>query len=493
MDPYKFRPSSAYDTPFWTTNGGAPVSNNNSVLTVGPRGPILLEDYHAIEKLANFTRERIPERVVHARGMSAKGFFEVTQDVTHLTCADFLRAPGVQTPVIVRFSTVIHERGSPETLRDPRGFATKFYTREGNFDIVGNNFPVFFIRDGIKFPDVVHAFKPNPKSHIQEYWRIFDFLSHHPESLSTFAWFFDDVGIPQDYRHMEGFGVHTYTLINKAGKTTYVKWHWKPTCGVKSLMDDEAQRIGGANHSHATQDLYDSIAAGNYPEWKLCIQTMDPADEDKFDFDPLDMTKIWPEDMFPLQEIGRLVLNRNIDNWFAENEMLAFDPGLVVPGIYYSQDKLFQLRTFAYADTQRHRLGPNYKMLPVNAPKCPYKNNHFDGAMNFMHRDEEVDYFQSRYAPTSHAEQVPIPNAIISGGRRMKTVIPKECNFKQPGERYRSWAPDRQERFLCRLANALSEPRISQEIRGIWVSWWAQCDQALGQKLASRLNVRPNI
>ncbi|XP_021675148.2 catalase isozyme 2 [Hevea brasiliensis] len=492
MDPNKFRPSSANDTPFWTTDAGAPVWNNNSSMTVGTRGPILLEDYHMIEKLANFTRERIPERVVHARGMSAKGFFEVTHDFTHLTCADFLRAPGVQTPVIVRFSTVIHERGSPETIRDPRGFATKFYTREGNFDIVGNNFPVFFIRDGIKFPDVIHAFKPNPKSHIQEYWRIFDFLSHHPESLSTFTWFFDDVGIPQDYRHMEGFGVHTFTFINKAGKVTYVKFHWKPTCGVKCLMDDEAKKIGGANHSHATRDLYDSIAAGNFPEWKLFIQTMDPSDEDKFDFDPLDMTKIWPEDIFPLQQIGRLVLNRNIDNWFAENEMLAFDPGHVVPGIHYSNDKLFQLRTFAYADTQRHRLGPNYKMLPVNAPKCPHHNNHYDGFMNFMHRDEEVDYFPSRYDPVRHAERTPLPHAIVSG-RREKCVIEKENNFKQPGERYRSWTPDRQERFLCRLVNGLSDPRITHEIRTIWVSYWSQCDRSLGQKLASRLNVRPNF
>ncbi|KAL8522333.1 hypothetical protein ACS0TY_012470 [Phlomoides rotata] len=213
--------------------------------------PILLEDYHLVEKIANFTRERIPERVVHARGASAKGFLRSL------------------TPVIIRFSTVIHERGSPETLRDPRGFAVKFYTREGNFDLVGNNFPVFFIRDGMKFPDVIHAFKPNPKSHIQENWRILDYCSHHPESLHTFTFFFDDLGVPQDYRHMDGFRVHTFTLINKAGRVQYVKFHWKPTCGVKCLLEDEAIKVGGGNHSHATQDLYDLIAAGNYPEWKL--------------------------------------------------------------------------------------------------------------------------------------------------------------------------------------------------------------------------------
>ncbi|RRT36223.1 hypothetical protein B296_00057890, partial [Ensete ventricosum] len=352
--------------------------------------PILLEDYHLIEKVAHFARERIPERVVHARGASAKGFFECTHDVTHLSCADFLRAPGVQTPVIVRFSTVIHERGSPETIRDPRGFAVKFYTREGNWDLLGNNFPVFFIRDGIKFPDVIHAFKPNPKSHIQEYWRVFDFLSHHPESLHTFFFLFDDVGVPSDYRHMEGFGVNTYTFINKEGKVNYVKFHWKPTCGVKCLLEDEAIVVGGKNHSHATQDLYDSIAAGNYPEWKLFVQVMDPDQEGQYDFDPLDDTKTWPEDLLPLQPVGRLVLNRNIDNFFAENEQLAFGPGLVVPGIYYSDDKMLQCRVFAYADTQRYRLGPNYLMLPVNAPKCALHNNHYDGPMNFMQRDEEV-------------------------------------------------------------------------------------------------------
>ncbi|KAG2655460.1 hypothetical protein PVAP13_1KG021100 [Panicum virgatum] len=368
MDPTKFRPSSSHDGGVTTTNAGAPVWNDNEALTVGPRGPILLEDYHLIEKVAHFARERIPERVVHARGASAKGFFECTHDVSDLTCADFLRGPGARTPVIVRFSTVIHERGSPETIRDPRGFAVKFYTREGNWDLLGNNFPVFFIRDGIKFPDVIHAFKPNPRSHVQEYWRVFDFLSHHPESLHTFFFLFDDVGVPADYRHMEGFGVNTYTFVNKAGKASYVKFHWKPTCGVRCIRtDEEAALVGGRNHSHATQDLYDSIAAGSFPEWQLLVQVMDPDTEDQYDFDPLDDTKTWPEDLLPLRPVGRLVLDRNVDNFFNENEQLAFGPGLVVPGIYYSDDKMLQCRVFAYADTQRYRLGPNYLMLPVNA------------------------------------------------------------------------------------------------------------------------------
>jgi catalase len=491
MDPTKYRPSSAFNSPFWTTNSGAPVYNNENVLTVGPRGPILLEDYQFVEKLATFTRERIPERVVHARGASAKGFFEVTHDVSHLTCADFLRAPGVQTPVITRFSTVIHERGSPETIRDPRGFAVKFYTREGNFDMVGNNFPVFFIRDAMKFPDVIRAFKPNPKSHLQEYWRILDFLSHHPESLNTFTFFFDDIGIPQDYRHIEGSSVHTYTLINKAGKVYYVKWHWKPTCGVKNLLEEEAIKIGGANHSHATQDLYESIAAGNYPEWKLYFQIMDPDHIERYGFEPLDTTKTWPEDLIPLQPVGRLVLNKNIDNFFAENEQLAFTMTMV-PGVWFSDDHMLQGRIFAYGDTQRHRLGPNYLQLPVNAPKCAHHNNHHEGFMNFMHRDEEVNYFPSRYDPVRHAERHPISTAPLTG-KRERCPLLKNDEFKEAGDRYRSWAPDRQERFIGRWIEALSDPRLTHEIRSIWVSWLAKADSSLGQKLSSRLNVRPTL
>lgn len=486
MDPDKHRPSSHYNSPYWTTNSGAPVWNNNNSSTVGVRGPILLEDYHLVEKLANFDRERIPERVVHARGASAKGFFETTHDVSHLTCADLFRAPGTQTPVIARFSTVIHERGSPETIRDPRGFAVKFYTREGNWDLVGNNMPVFFVRDGMKFPDMVHALKPNPVNHLQEGWRIADFFSHHPEAMHMFTFLMDDVGIPLNYRHMEGFGVHTYTLMTRDGKTTYVKFHWKPSCGVKCLLDAEAERVGGANHSHATQDLFESIASGDYPEWQLLIQTMDPAAEDSFDFDPLDVTKIWPEDRFPLQPVGRMVLNKNPDNFFNENEMLAFCPALVVPGIGYSDDKLLQTRIFSYADTQRHRLGPNYLLLPANAPRSAHHNNHHDGAMNFTHRDEEVNYFPSRMDPVRNAARTPT-NPMPFSGKRERAVIVKENNFQQPGERFRSFDAARQERFIGRLCGVIGDPRATPEIRRIWVGYLTQCDAGLGRRVAQKL------
>ncbi|GFR42897.1 hypothetical protein Agub_g3891 [Astrephomene gubernaculifera] len=490
MDPTKVRPSSAFNSPYWTTNYGAPVWNNNNSLTVGPRGPILLEDYHLVEKLAQFDRERIPERVVHARGATAKGFFEVTHDISHLTAADFLRAPGVQTPLIVRFSTVVHERGSPETLRDPRGFAVKFYTREGNFDLVGNNMPVFFIRDGMKFPDLVHAFKPNPKTHIQENWRIMDFLSHIPESAHMLTFLLDDAGIPLNYRHMPGFGVHTFKLINKAGKETYVKFHWVPKCGEKYLLPDQAVMVGGSCHSHATKDLYDAIAAGDYPEWTLMIQTMNPADEDKYDFDPLDVTKTWPVEQFPLQPVGRMVLNRNPDNFFAENEQVAFCPAIIVPGIAYSDDKLLQTRIFSYADTQRHRLGPNYLLLPVNAPKCPHHNNHHEGFMNFMHRDEEINYFPSRFDPVRNAERGAAVSTAALSGRREKIVIAKENNFAQAGARWRSFDPARQERFVCQAYDFLADARCTQEIRRIWVGYWSQADPQLGARIAAKLQAR---
>jgi catalase len=352
--------------------------------------------------------------------------------------------------------------------------------------MVGNNMPVFFIRDGMAFPDMVHAFKPNPKSHIQETWRIMDFLSHHPECCHMLTFLLDDVGVPLNYRHMEGFGVHTFRLLTKDGRETLVKFHWIPKCGVKSLLDDEAVMVGGKNHSHATQDLYDSIAAGDYPEWTLMIQTMDPADQDKFDFDPMDVTKTWPADVFPMQPVGRMVLNRNPDNFFAENEQVAFCPAIIVPGVAYSDDKMLQTRVFSYADTQRHRLGPNYLMLPVNAPRNAHHNNHHEGFMNFMHRDEEVNYFPSRFDPVRHAQPTPVSAAVLNG-RREKVVIPKENNFAQAGARWRSFDPARQQRVVGRVVSFLSDPRCTQEIRRIWVGYWSQADSNLGQKIAQGL------
>lgn len=486
MDPYKFVPSESFDAEVWTTNYGAPVTNATSSLSVGSRGPLLLEDYHLIEKLAQFDRERIPERVVHAVGGSAKGYFECTADISHLTKLDCFREVGAKTPVIVRFSTVVHARGSPETLRDPRGFAVKFYTREGNWDLVGNNMPVFFIRDGIKFPDLVHAFKPDPATNQQELWRILDFLSHHPESSHMLSFLMDDVGIPLDYRHMPGFGVHTYKFMNHANKATYVKFHWKPTCGEESLLDEDAVIVGGTNHQHAQLDLFNAIEEGDYPEWIMYIQTMEIEEEDKLDWDPLDVTKTWPEDQFPLLEVGRMVLNQNPETFFTENEMLAFCPSIMPPGIYPSEDKLLQTRLFSYTDTQRHRLGPNYLLIPVNAPKCRYHNNHFDGFMNPTRRSKEVNYFPSSFdkAREAPSDVFPVPREKVVG-RRVREVIKKENNFFQAGDRFRSWDRDRQDRFIGRIAPGLADPRTKEEVRKKWLGFWAECDRDLGRRMSS--------
>jgi len=300
------------------------------------------------------------------------------------------------------------------------------------------------------------------------------------------TWLHDDLGIPSDYRHMDGFGVHTYKLVARDGRETLVKFHWKTRQGLKCLVGDEPALVGGRNHSHATQDLYDAIERGEYPEWTLCLQLMDPRDEDKYDFDPLDPTKTWPEDQFPLQPVGRMVLNQNPDNFFAENEQLAFCPSLVVPGITYSDDKLLQSRLFSYADTQRYRLGPNYLMLPANAPKCPFHNNHHEGPMNFMHREGEVNYFPSRVDQTKHAQEYPVSQARLEGPRS-KAIIRKENNFKQAGDRWRSFDRARQQRFVDNFCQWLCHPRTTREAQQVWVGYWTQCDPELGRMMGARV------
>lgn len=484
------RPTSANDSKAWTTNQGAPVQSNMHSETVGSRGPILLEDYHLQEKLANFHRERIPERVVHARGMAAKGYFEVTHDVTDLTYADFLSEVGKRTDLTVRFSTVVHERGSPETMRDVRGFSIKMYTNEGNFDWVGNDIPVFFIRDGIKFVDLVHSLKPSPKKHLQEGWRVLDFLSHHPESCNILTYLLGDEGIPADYRHMNGFGVHTFKFVTKDGKETYFKWHWITKQGEKYMTNEEADSKGSGpvKPVTATTDLYDAIEAGDYPQWDLYIQTMDPAIEDTLDFDPLDSTKIWPEDQFPLRPVGKMVLDRNVDNFFTDAEMVAFNPGVLVPGVLPSADKLLQSRIFSYSDAQRYRLGANYLTLPINQPRNKHHNNHYDGLMNTVHRTEEIDYFPSRNNQTvDGAIRGPAFSQNTLQGEPKKTMINKENNFAQPGDRIRGFTPDQRARFIENLEMWMTEPKTTDEVRGIWYDYWSRCDANFGAELKAKV------
>lgn len=473
-----------------TTNGGLPVYNNLNSLTAGPRGPVLLEDFHLVEKLANFDREKIPERTVHARGVTAKGIFTCTKDIRNLTCADPFSAVGKETPVAVRFSTVVHSRHSPETLRDPRGFSVKWYTRDGNWDLVGNNMPVFFIRDAIAFPDMVHAFRPNPRTENQEWWRILDFLSHHPESCHMLTFLLDDFGIPKSYQEMNGAGVHTFKMINGQGRESYVKFHWISEQGEHFIKEKEDEiRTGGTDFSHATHALINAIDQGKFPAWRLKIQVMEIKDELNQRWgDPLDVTKTWPEDQFPLMEIGRMELNRNVDNQFLNNEQIAFSPGMIIPGIHWSADKLLQGRIFSYADTQRYRLGPNYLQLPINAPKIPHHNNHYDGNMNYMDRKSEVNYFPSTVERVGHAPQYPIAADTVQG-QRTRTTIPKENNFQQPGERWRSFDAARKERFVCRVVDALNEARVTKELKNIWVNYWTQCDRNLGARIAQKVKM----
>src|SRR5579875_704164 len=367
-----------------TTEAGAPVADNQNSQSAGPGGPLLLQDHHLIEKLAHFDRERIPERVVHAKGSGAFGYFRVTADVTAYTRARFLSTVGKETEVFVRFSTVAGGRGAPEAVRDPRGFAVKFYTEEGNYDLVGNNTPIFFIRDPLKFPDFIHSQKPDPYTNVQEPDNVWDFFSLSPEATHQFTWLFGDRGIPASYRHMDGFSSHTYQWVNAAGDVFWVKYHFKTDQGIRCLTAEEAAHLAGANPDHHHLDLLHAIERGEFPSWTLKMQIMPAAEAAGYRFNPFDLTKVWPYRDYPLIPIGKLVLNRNPDNYFAEVEQAAFTPANFVPGIGPSPDKMLQGRLFSYGDTHRHRLGPNYTQLPVNRPHATQAANYQrDGFMRF--------------------------------------------------------------------------------------------------------------
>ncbi|HHU6750928.1 TPA: catalase [Staphylococcus pseudintermedius] len=371
-----------------TTNHGVKVSEDENTLTVGERGPSLLEDFHFREKIMHFDHERIPERIVHARGFGAHGEFQVYKDLSAYTSADFLTHPEKTTPVFVRFSTVQGSKGSPDTVRDVRGFATKFYTDEGIFDLVGNDIPVFFIQDAIKFPDLIHAVKPEPHNEMPQggsaHDTFWDFFAQNPESTHTTFWAMSDRGIPKNYRQVEGFGVHTFRLVNREGQSYFVKFHWKPLHGLESLVWDEAQILSGKDIDFHRKDLYESIEKGDYPAWELGLQIIRPEQEFDFDFDILDPTKIWPEDQVPVEIVGKMTLNRNVSNVFDETEQAAFHPGHIVPGIDFSNDPLLQGRLFSYTDTQISRLGgPNFNQIPINRPVNEVHNNQRD-AMHQM-------------------------------------------------------------------------------------------------------------
>ena len=481
-------------TPTLTTRQGHPVSDNQSLRSVGERGPATLENYQFIEKITHFDRERIPERVVHARGTGAHGYFEAygkvgDEPASKYTRAKMLTQAGVRTPLFVRFSTVIGSKDSPETARDPRGFAVKFYTVDGNWDLVGNNLRIFFIRDAIKFPDMIHAFKPDPVTNRQEAWRFYDFVQHHPEALHMVTWVKSPWGIPADYRHMEGSSVNTYKLVNDEGVAHLAKFSWVPKQGVKNLTGGEAAKIQAEEVGHATKDLYEAIERGEFPEWEFCAQIMSDDAHDELDFDPLDDTKRWPEDKFPLLPLGRMVLDRNPDNFFAETEQSAFGTGVLVDGVDFSDDKMLQGRTLSYSDTQRYRVGPNYLQLPINAPQNGARayTNQRDGQMAF-YVDAGGSNKHVNYEPNSMGglREAPKPqkdyHQWVEGhlGRYQSTRTSDD--YKQAGERYRTF-DDRERDDL--VANLVADMKACPEhiaLRMVWHFW--HCDPDYGTRVA---------
>ncbi|MFA4836980.1 MAG: catalase [Dehalococcoidia bacterium] len=470
-----------------TTNQGTPVTDNQNSLTAGQRGPVLLQDVHLIEKLAHFDRERIPERVVHAKGAGAHGYFQVYKSMAQYTSANFLQDTARRTPVFVRFSTVVGARGSADTARDPRGFAVKFYTEEGNYDLVGNNLPVFFIRDAIKFPDMVHSFKPAPNTNISSSNRFWDFISLTPEATHMITWLFSDRGTVKSFRMMEGFGVHAYKWVNAKGKATFIKYHWKPAAGISTIDRHEAARLAGEDPDVATRDLYDTIASGKTVEFELNIQTLQIADELKQSFDPLDPTKTWPEDRFPLMPVGKMTLDRNPENYFAEVEQAAFCPAALVPGIELSADKLLQGRVFSYADTQRYRLGTNYLQLPINRPRAPVRNNQRDGAMQQApYGGGTVNYEPNTLAGGApHEAPATLSASSPLEGEGIRQKISLTNDFEQAGQRYRSLSTTDQDHLVDNIASDLR--KADKPIQQRMVANLTQAYPNLGKRIATGL------
>lgn len=471
-------PASLADT--LTRDNGAPVGDNQNSQTAGDDGPVLLQDVQLLQKLQRFNRERIPERVVHARGAGAYGEFTATADISDLTMAQVFKA-GSKTPVFVRFSSVVHGNHSPETLRDPRGFATKFYTTEGNWDLVGNNFPTFFIRDAIKFPDMVHAFKPDPRTNLDDDARRFDFFSHVPESIRTLTLLYSNEGTPATYRNMDGNSVHAYKFVNSKGEVHYVKFRWKTLQGIKNLDPQEVEKVQGKDYSHMSNDLVSAINRGDFPKWDLYIQVLTPESLKTFDFDPLDATKIWPN--VPERKIGQMVLNKNPDNIFQETEQVAMAPSNLVPGIEPSEDKLLQGRLFAYADTQMYRIGANGLSLPINAPRNKVNNGNQDGSMNSgKTQDNGVNYQPSRLYPREELTSARYSHLPLQG-TTTQSKIQREQNFKQTGELYRSYSEKDRTDLVNSLGSALATADVKS--RDIMLSYFYKADQEYGTRLTS--------
>jgi catalase len=473
-----------------TTGFGKPLDDDQNSATAGPRGPLLMEDVHLLEKLGHFDRERIPERVVHAKGAGAYGYFEVTQDVTQYTKAAFLSELGKKTDVFARFSTVGGEKGSADTERDPRGYAVKFYTEEGNYDMTGNNTPVFFIRDPLKFADFIHTQKRNPRTNLKDAGMFWDFLSLTPESVHQVTILFSDRGTPDGHRHMNGYSSHAYVWYNAAGEQFYVQYHFKTEQGIRNLTAAQADALKASDPDYATRDLFEAIERGDYPSWRLEMQIMSVAEAENYRFDVFDITKVWPHADYPPISVGRLLLNRNPENYFAEVEQAAFSPGNLVPGISPSNDKMLQARLFSYHDTHLHRLGPNYHLLPVNAPRnAPMASYQRDGAMRF----DDNGGRGPNYWPNSFHGPAPDPSSADPGtpvsGVTGRTPYPHpNDDFVQVKALYRDVMTDEDRDHL--VSNIVGHLKNAQErIRLRQCAVFYKVDPEYGTRVAEGVGV----
>ena len=472
-----------------TTAAGIPVSDNQNSLTAGERGPTLMQDHFLLNKLAHFNRERIPERVVHAKAAGAFGTFTVTHDITKYTKADIFSKIGRKTEMVGRFSTVAGEKGSADTVRDVRGFALKFYTEEGNWDMVGNNTPVFFIRDAIKFPDFIHTQKRDPATNAKNDTMQWDFWSQVPESLHQLTTLFSDRGIPKGIPYMNGYGSHTYSFINAKNERFWVKFHFKTNQGIQCMMQDEADRLAGQCADYHTIQLFEMIKSGQFPSWTLHVQIMPEVEAENYRWNPFDLTKVWPHGDYPLIEVGQMELNRNPENYFAEIEQAAFSPGNAVPGISFSPDKMLQARIVAYADAHRYRLGTNYESLPVNRPKCPMHNYQRDGAMRSDGNggasvNYEPNSFGGPKADPAYAEP---PLKISGDADRYDQKRGVDDDYIQPGDLFRLMTADEQKRLIQNIAGSLK--KVSKKLQKKMVDHFSKADKDYGGGIAKELGL----
>ena len=472
-----------------TNNAGAPVPDNQNVMTAGPRGPMLLQDVWYLEKLAHFDREVIPERRMHAKGSGAFGTFTVTHDITKFTKAKIFSKIGKKTEVFVRFSTVAGERGAADAERDIRGFAMKYYTEEGNWDLVGNNTPVFFLRDPLKFPDLNHAVKRDPRTNLRSARNNWDFWTSLPEALHQVTITMSDRGIPYSYRHMNGYGSHTFSLINTKNERFWVKFHFKTQQGIKTLTDQEAEAIVGKDRESHQRDLYESIEQGDFPKWTMKIQVIPEKDASGFSFNLFDLTKVWPHKDYPLIDVGVLELNRNPENYFAEVEQAAFNPASIVPGIGFSPDKMLQGRLFSYGDAQRYRLGVNHHLIPVNAPRCPFHSFHRDGQM----RVDDNYGSTLGYEPNSYREWREQPGfaepplGLEGAADHWSHREDDDDYYSQPGDLFRMMSPEQQKVLFENTARALGDAPKEVKIRH--VGNCMKADPAYGKGVADALGI----